>query len=81
MFNVRWVHIPGERHRAADGLSRRELAEEDSDQTELKDDDEVSGHYIPGARPRELPRPIPIFPDNGYREIVRMTRMGGISTT
>lgn len=54
LFNIELKHIPGLSHTAADGLSRRECAPEDSENSSEELEPDEGGHFITGPKPADL---------------------------
>jgi hypothetical protein len=70
LFNFNFKHVPGTQHRAADGLSRRPQAEEDTDNSSDEDlEPGEGGHFLKGMKPADLGK-IPIQLDIENQKLV-----------
>lgn len=75
LFDIRWHHVPAERHKAPDGLSRRERAPEDSDNSEDDLEPDEGGQFISGPRPNDPIAPMWIEPDREDETYLSHTRL------
>jgi hypothetical protein len=79
LFDLEFVHTKAERHMVPDGLSRRRRAEEDTDDTEIEEEDvREEGSFIK-ASTRELhgepPHELPLEPTKGDLHFISATRL------
>ena len=79
MFDTEIVHIKATQHIAPDGLSRRPPAEEDTENTEIEEEDERDkGSFIHAARKyghAEPPQKLALIPEPTDINYVNMTRL------
>lgn len=78
LFNITFIYNPATVHKAADGLSRREHADEDTDNSEEELEPDESGHFITGPLPGEMFE-LPIELDEPEASIVRKVKMSLIT--
>ena len=81
LFDIEFKHTPAESHKAPDGLSRRQHADEDTEDSLIEEEDtRESGSFIRARRPVQAPAMIPIRPtieDLGYVGSTRLVARKG----
>lgn len=76
LFDIEFKHIPAESHKAPDGLSRRQHADEDTEDSLVEEEDaRDNGSFIRARKPVPAPGLVPIEPTNRDINYVGSTRL------
>ena len=76
LFDLEFKHIPADNHRIPDGLPRRRYMEEDTENTEIENEDErEDGSFIRAGRPLHPPGQILIDPDTDDKDYISITKL------